>query len=64
MIPLLALWKGVKEGLGEHILKVVEVVWYSISERLRLCILSEGLCKLLRGSLAGMNCGRDWQLVW
>ena len=44
MVPLLALWEGVKGGLGEHVFKVVKVVWYSVSEGFWLYIPGEGLC--------------------
>ena len=61
MIPLLVLQKGVKGGLGEHILKVMEVVWYSILEGLWLHILGEGLCQMLQHSLTGTDLsGAQW----
>ena len=44
MILLLVLWEGVKRGLGEYVLKVMEVVWHCILEGLGLYIPGEDLC--------------------
>ena len=64
MIPLLALWEGVKGGLREHVFKVMKVVQYGILEGLWLHFLDEGLCQMLQHGLTGTDLHNVWWLGW
>ena len=51
MVSLLVLGEGVKRGLGEYILEVIEIVQYSILEGPWLHIPAKGLCQMLQHGL-------------